>query len=380
MVTRSSPDYEVTLHRDVAAAAEPWARLEASGWLTPYQRRGWAQAWLETIGAAEGVEPLIVEIGRGGAPVALLPLGMARATGCRIAFFLGRRHNNYNMPLYAEAGSGPTADDWRGLLGEVARRAGIDIFEFANQPRAWRCADNALAGLDSSHAASPSYVLRLSPDFEALAREKRSAKALQQLRRKARKLEERLGEVRFATAVMPGERVAVLEAMESHRRDRAATAGVPSFFDVAGAADFTARTASEGELRLDYLSAGGTIVAAYAGAVHGGRYSCFLNSFLARDGLDAVSPGDQMLHHLIERVCAEGLTDFDLGIGTERYKLAWCEPEMLSDATIAFTARGRMRGIARRGVNGAKRRIKNSPALWGLWKRLRPRRESAAAD
>ncbi len=379
MPERPDQSYEIVLHREIDAAADAWRSLEATGWMTPYQSLGWAQAWLRTIGTHNAVSPLVVEIARAGGTVAMLPLGLTRRTGCRTAIFLGDRHNNYNMPLLRQAGGGPSAGEWRDLLARIAGPGGIDAFEFSNQPLSWRCSPNALAEIDPTPTPSPAYAMRLSDDFETFAREKRSSRALQQLRRKARKLEERLGEVRFATAATPQERSRVLAAMESHRRDRAANAGVPSFFDTAGAAEFAAQAAEGGVLRLDYLTAGDTVVAAYAGVVHGGRYSCFLNSFLARDGLDAVSPGEQMLLLLVEQACREGLTDFDLGIGTERYKLAWCEAEPLADASIAFSTLGRVRGMARRGVTGAKRRIKNNPALWSLWKRVR-RRSQGAGD
>jgi CelD/BcsL family acetyltransferase involved in cellulose biosynthesis len=378
MLTRPDQGYAIALHRDIDAAAGAWSAMEGSGWLTPYQRLGWADAWLRTIGGHLGVDPLIAEIRRGDEAVAIVPLGLTRRTGCRTAIFLGDRHNNYNMPLLAAADAGPTVGEWRSLLGRIAADARIDAYEFANQPLSWRCSPNPLAEIDSTPTPSPSYAMRLSDDFEALAREKRSARALQQLRRKARKLEERLGEIRFATASRPDEHERVIAAMESHRRDRAASAGVPSFFDTPGATRFVAVAAASGAMRFDYLTAGDTVVAAYAGVVHDGRYSCFLNSFLARDGLDAVSPGEQMLLHLVEQACREGLTYFDLGIGTERYKTAWCEAEPLVEASIAYSAIGQVRGLARRSVTGAKRRIKNTPALWSLWKRVRPRAHGQA--
>ncbi len=378
MLTRSSSLHRTVLHDGFESVRPLWLALQDHGQLTPYQRYGWAQAWMETIGATLGVTPLIVEVTRHVSPVALLPLGIVQRTGCRTAIFLGDRHNNYNMPILARADDGPSTAEWDEILSDVARQAGIDIFEFANQPISWRGHSNALAQLKSAPAASPSFVTDLNPDFEVVLQQRRSKKAESKLRRLAVKLEQSLGPVKLATASSEAEAKTILHAVESFRRDRAATAGIPNFFDTDGARSFLNKAAAEGELRLDYLTAGDTIVAAYVGVAHDGRYSSFMNSFLGRPDLNTLSIGKQVLHQLIARLCATGFTSFDLGVGSDAYKLAWCDADPLTNAIIPVSKKGSVRAVGMRSVATAKRRIKNSPALWALWKRVRPRARQSA--
>jgi CelD/BcsL family acetyltransferase involved in cellulose biosynthesis len=138
MLTRSNSIYRAVLHDGFENVRPLWLGMQDHGQLTPYQRLGWLEAWIETIGATQGIAPLIVEVTRDASPVALLPLGVVRRTGCRTAIFLGDRHNNYNMPILARADDGPSTAEWDAILVEVARQADIDIFELANQPISWR--------------------------------------------------------------------------------------------------------------------------------------------------------------------------------------------------------------------------------------------------
>lgn len=378
MLTRSNSIYRTVLHDGFENVRPLWLGMQDHGQLTPYQRLGWLEAWIETIGATQGIAPLIVEVTRDASPVALLPLGVVRRTGCRTAIFLGDRHNNYNMPILARADDGPSTAEWDAILVEVARQADIDIFELANQPISWRGQSNALAQLKSAPAASPSFVTDLNPDFEVVLQQRRSKKAESKLRRLAVKLEQTLGPVKLSTASNEAEAATILNAVESFRRDRAATAGIPNFFDTDGARSFLDRAAAEGELRLDYLTAGDTVVAAYVGVTQDGRYSSFMNSFLSRPDLNSLSIGKQVLHQLIARLCATGFTSFDLGVGSDAYKLAWCDADPLTNAIIPMSTKGSVRAVGIRSIATAKRRIKNSPTLWALWKRVRPRARQAA--
>ncbi len=373
MLTRSNSIHRTVIHDGFEGVRPLWLALQEHGRLTPYQRFGWVKAWVETIGATQGVVPLIVEVTRDGSTVALLPLGIVQRTGCRTAIFLGDRHNNYNMPILAGVDEGPSVSQWGEILAEVARISGIDIFEFANQPVSWRGQANTLSQLKSAPAASPSFVTDLNPDFEIVLQQRRSKKAESKLRRLAVKLEQSLGPVKLSTASSETEAKTILHAVESFRRDRAVTAGIPNFFDTDGARSFLNKAAAEGELRLDYLTAGDTVVAAYVGVTQDGRYSSFMNSFLSRPDLNTFSIGKQVLHQLIARLCASGFSSFDLGVGSDAYKLAWCDADPLTNAIIPVSAKGSVRAVAMRSVATAKRRIKNSPTLWSLWKRLRPR-------
>src|SRR4051794_2837459 len=72
---------------DLGRAEPVWRRLEQTGqFCTPYQRFDLAGAWQRHVGAREGIAPFIVAAyDREGQPLLLLPLGVKREHGVRVA-------------------------------------------------------------------------------------------------------------------------------------------------------------------------------------------------------------------------------------------------------------------------------------------------------
>src|SRR5690242_15621431 len=96
MQTRSDTSRiaRVDIIDDLRQAEPVWRRLEQSGrFCTPYQRFDLLSAWQRHVGECEGVAPFIVIArDRDGEPLLLLPLGVTRAGGVRIASFPGGKH------------------------------------------------------------------------------------------------------------------------------------------------------------------------------------------------------------------------------------------------------------------------------------------------
>jgi CelD/BcsL family acetyltransferase involved in cellulose biosynthesis len=96
------------------------------------------------------------------------------------------------------------------------------------------------------------------------------------------------------------------------------------------------------------------------------------NSFDQEPEIARCSPGDLLLHRLIDNARSRGITSFDLGIGEARYKASICEEIIpLFDCIIPVTPLGRVAGQLAGLRLSVKRRIKRSPRIWGLIQKSR---------
>ncbi len=101
----------LTVFDRLADAREDWIALRETAAVSPYQNYDFVAAWLETIGRARVLEPMIVVARRSnGRPLALFPLATREAGGLRVAEFLCGRESNFNNGLNHPGGS----LDWRG--------------------------------------------------------------------------------------------------------------------------------------------------------------------------------------------------------------------------------------------------------------------------
>src|ERR1700716_2338272 len=92
----------VDIVSDVREAETVWRSLEQSSqFSTPYQRFDLLCAWQRQVGEREGIRPLIViAYDSDRQPLLLLPLGVKRENGARVARFLGGKHATFNMALW----------------------------------------------------------------------------------------------------------------------------------------------------------------------------------------------------------------------------------------------------------------------------------------
>jgi CelD/BcsL family acetyltransferase involved in cellulose biosynthesis len=90
---------------DAAAIRRAWLALEAEGHLaSAFQRHAWLWTWQEEVGAAEGIEPVVVLVeGTDGMPWMLLPMGLRRWRGGRTLSWLGGDITGYHGPIVGRA-------------------------------------------------------------------------------------------------------------------------------------------------------------------------------------------------------------------------------------------------------------------------------------
>jgi CelD/BcsL family acetyltransferase involved in cellulose biosynthesis len=357
------------------AAEAAWRALEEHGHVTPYQRFDWVSAFARHAmdGAALRVVTFRASCGR---PMAVLPFALWRWRGITLAAFVGGKHANFHMGVYAKgAMAGLTAADARAMLEACARAlGGVDAFMLTNQPVAWDGARNPLALLEARPSPSQAFKLALSGDGDATIRKAMSRHARKKHKTKrARFLE--MGPSRHFIARSDADKERILEAFLRQKSQRFSAMGVHDPFQHPGIRAFL-RCASglDGQaeaLELAALELNGVLIATYVGAVSQGRFSGMATSFEPDPGVIKVSPGELLLVDLIRQQCAAGRSCFDLGVGEARYKTTICEQtEELVDSFVAMSGRGQIVAAVLRLAQRAKGAVKRSPRLHALAMRV----------
>ncbi|HEY5794847.1 MAG TPA: GNAT family N-acetyltransferase [Bosea sp. (in: a-proteobacteria)] len=364
------PWHAITVTDDIAAIEAEWRDLETRALLTPYQAYGWVRPFVETVGAADGMNFRHVVLRDAmGQPLAILPLVITRRNGIRFAEFIGGKHANYHMGLYAPDFAAPMgADTMRLMLSEIsAMIGGLDAFIFVNQPTQWQGIANPLAALAAGPSPSGAYKLALVPgDGDGSLRRSMSSHAHKKLKNKRNRFAE-FGPSELVRAREPAEINKVIDAFLRQKAARFRMMGVPDPFASPAVRAFLERGAlAEGAsapgLELYSLDVAGQSVATYVGAVQGARFSGMATSFDMESEVAKTSPGEILLVDLIKLKCREGTTVFDLGVGEARYKTTICDQrDELVDSFLPLTAKGRAFVWFSRAKREAKRRIKASP-------------------
>ena len=369
------PWHSISISEDIAAVAAEWRALEASALVTPYQAYGWVRPFVETVGAAERMAFRHVVL-RDAAeqPIAILPLVITRRNGIRFAEFVGGKHANYHMGLYAsDFAAALDAGSTRRMLAEIgATIGGLDAFVFVNQPTQWQGVANPLAALAAGPSPSGAYKLALVPgDGDGSLRRSMSSHAHKKLKNKRNRFAT-FGPSEVVRAREPAQIARVIDAFLRQKAARFAMMGVPDPFAPPSVRRFLERGAQpDGDrppvLELYSLDVSGQSVATYVGALQAGRFSGMATSFAMDSEVAKTSPGEILLIELIKLKCREGTTMFDLGVGEARYKTTICnERDDLVDSFLPLTAKGHAFAWFSRAKREAKRRIKASPVALKL--------------
>jgi CelD/BcsL family acetyltransferase involved in cellulose biosynthesis len=373
----AAPCASVAVLDDLAAASAVWATLQQCAPASPYQTAAWLRCWLETEGAPLGVTPMIVvAYDDRQRATALLPFGIRKAGPVRVASFLGGRHSNYNMGLFAP-GWVWSANDVEDLLRRAAAAlpGRLDVYALVNQPQAWNGAANPLALLDRQPSPSSCHRAVLTPDPEAFLRVHQSAAARKKLRAKLKHLGA-IGAVTHLTARTPAEVAAILDAHLAQKSARLAFLGASDVISpvLRTFLDRAAEPRPDGSalLELHGLLCGERIVATFGGLSHAGRFSGLLISYDAAPEIARNSPGELLLTEVIAAKCREGFSGFDLGIGEARYKESYCPiDDPLFDSFLPLTLGGRAFVLRESLRLMAKRSIKQSGWAWSAIQRFR---------
>ncbi|MBK9082703.1 MAG: GNAT family N-acetyltransferase [Rhizobiales bacterium] len=371
-----APFASVEVFCDMRSAQTDWAELETVAAYSAYQRRDWIVPWLGSVGRANGVSPaVVVARNAAGRPVALLPLGVMARGPLRLAEFLGGKDANFALGLF-RPGLTLSPDDIRALLraAAAATPGGVDLYALVNQPYAWEGEPNPLAPLARRASPSGGFKAALTPDGEAWLKTHISGDSRKKMRKKEQRLAAEFGPLQHLRARTGDEARAILAVFAAQKAQRMHDKGLDNVFDGAAPEAFLARVAVEPldrnrapAVELHALRAGARIVATFAGAASGRRFSGMFNSFDLDPAVSRFSPGDLLLARVIMAKCADGFETFDLGVGEARYKRTFCDlDEPLFDAYLPITAAGHALMWVKSAKRALKKRIKTDPTLWRM--------------
>lgn len=372
-------DVAVSAHLDIGEAEAAWRGVERHAVGSPFQRLDFYTAWMQTLGAREGAEPLVLVGRKAGRVAMVLPLVVRRTGPFRVAEFAGGSHANFNIGLF-DRDLWPTIG--RGLAVNVLEaisdaRPDIDYLRLAYQPIELAGRRNPFVDSRSRPAPHPTFDVFLTGGFEAVLSRHRGSKKRKRLRADLRNFDAVGGAV-VRQAASETEAHDILEAFLDQKGQRLAEQGLPNVFAVQGTPEFlhdlVARSYSgSGEPLVEAyaLWAGGEIRATGITLPFGGAAYFLMNSF-ANDAFARASPGEITLHHMIGDYAGRGFDAFDFGIGDARYKRSWCDREvMLAETVLPLSAAGTVAV----GYQSLKRRTRDyvvsNPRLHAFAQRLR---------
>jgi len=368
----------IAIESDIRSLDDVWRHFEATALATPYQAYGWIRSFVETVGATHGMAFRCALLRDAqGSLCALLPLVITRRSGIRFAEFIGGKHANYHMGLYAPAFAARLdAVLTQQMLTEIgAAIGGLDALVFVNQPTHWRGYLNPPALLAAGPSPSRAYKLALiAGDGDATLKRSMSSHARKKLKNKHSRFRD-FGPSAMNRARTPDEIERVLSAFLEQKAARFRAMGVPDPFAEPAVRSFLSRAASgDGKaapaIELYSLDLAGKSTATYVGATLGERFSGMATSFDMESETVRTSPGELLLAELIRRKCHDGSAVFDLGVGEARYKTTFCDDhDDLVDTFLPLTLKGRLFAATARAKRELKRRIKASPLALKLAQR-----------
>jgi len=371
----------LSVHGDLAAIERAWRHFEATAALTSFQSFDWLARWQRHIGIRRGTRPAVV-LGRDldGDLLFILPLALERRYLVRRLCWLGGDLCDYHAPILGDRfraylgtdGFAPVWHDILALLG-TSPRFRFDVIDLQQMPETIAGQMNPFVDLPVTLHPSGAHIATLSGDWENFYAAKRSAATRKSERKKLKQLAEH-GAIGFADAE-GAEALSTMDVLIAQKARSLGRMGVENFFTRPGYREFFLDLASDRSLtdfvRVGRMTVGPTIAATSFGLIHRDCYYLMLSSYDDGD-IARFGPGRVYLHELLRRAIGRGLYYFDFTVGDESYKREWSDVEMrLYDHTAAATMRGLPVAIFTAAYRCAKRLIKQTPALWNAFSKMR---------
>jgi CelD/BcsL family acetyltransferase involved in cellulose biosynthesis len=361
-----------------------WRHLEEHGHGYAFQTWPWVTTWQAEVGARAGVSPCPVLVeSAAGEPLAALPLGTRRSGRLTRLEWLGGALSDYHAPLLADSPEVLEPDRfhalWHRVLDELPP---FDLVAFERQPETIGPLRNPFLSLGCSLHPCRAHSTKISGSLEDFLVSKRSTKWRRKERRKERRLADH-GELQFIIATEPEQIDELLPEMIAQKSRSYHDLGATDLFAIPGYRDFVKRLthehAADGFVFLAALKVGEHIAATYWGVVLGSHFYHLLPTY-AVDELTRYAPGNLLLRHMFAWCLANGIETFDFTSGDDDYKTPWCDESMvLYDYFRGVTPRGKARQAAMQVERWVKKKVKSSPRLLELARRVRARRGTRTA-
>jgi len=375
-------DVHIAIHENLSDIESVWRSFEQHADGTVFQTFDWLACWQRHVGTRQQVQPAIV-VGRdaGGDVLFLLPLGIRPRRYWRELTWLGSDLCDYNGPLLAADCSTRLPRErfavlWHDIVATLQANPQLrhDVISLTKMPAEVGAQPSPLLALPTDVHPSGAYLTQLGSDWESFYAAKRSTST----RRRDRTKRKRLGDIGAVQLVEPSsvsDTLATLDTLMAQKSRAFAHMGVANLFAHPGYREFYRALAADPETRsfghVSRLDVGATPAAINLGLTCRGRYYHLLASY--DDGeVSRFGPGAAHLHDLMRLATERGHRYFDFTIGDEPYKRDWSDIELkLYDHVAAANWRGVPVVWALVTAQHAKRAIKQTPALWSLFGKLR---------
>ncbi|MCB1465055.1 MAG: GNAT family N-acetyltransferase [Nitratireductor sp.] len=368
---------DITVCDRIETVEGMWRELEAQGTVSVYQRYEWVSTSLETLECNERRNAFIVTGTLDGEPAFLLPLSI-RGGLLHELTWVGGSHVNFNMGLFSKqflSAVGP--GDMRQIMKRVFRLVpGVGYVRLCCQPHLWKGISNPMEDLAHQPSINPAFIIHLDGGFDATLARGNAKRKRKKFRHQCRVAEE-AGGYRLLIPEDADGIDRLLEAFFQQKSERLAEQGIANVFGSKRARDLIRGLAlhsigmREPLLRLHALEIGGEIRAVFGAGIHDQQMSGYFSS-ISTDDLSAISPGEMLLYLVVEKSADEDLRAIDLGAGDERYKRSWCDEQLdMFDVILPTNAFGMPIALFRRGLNAAKRMVRERPDLWNAVSRVR---------
>ncbi len=375
-----SPPPTVKLERydALCAAQDVWVAFQAHAMGTFYQTYEWCAHWHETVQPSADRKPVVIT-GRSddGKIAFLLPLAIVRVSGVRVLCWLSQPDQSYGFGLYDRdfltRCGGTIAHLWPQIVAMAGQNT--DVVHLSALPEALRDQPHPLSALFSVRGANRAYGMRLTSDFDAIYRTKRSG----QTRRGNKKRDARLaqsGEMSFGLPRTPDHTRECLSRMFNDQDRRLSATGVRNVFSKERRALIyqlvDTKIAGRDALLPFQLSIDGEMQAMMLGGQFDNSYWALIASLREDDRFKRLSPGDASLRRTIAACCEAGFTYFDFGPGDSDYKRYWADDIIgLHEIIVAQTLRGHIWRVGKVLQISLKRQIKDSDMLWRITRSIR---------
>ena len=372
----------LSLHHDIDEIAAQWKSFQSKAHHTVFQSFDWLAHWQHHIGARRGTLPVIV-VGHepAGEALFILPFAIESTGPIRRLTWLGSQLCDYNAPLIAKHFSDKVSAErffaaWREVtdLLPLKARSRFDLIDLQKMPECVGEQRNPFVDLKVHLHPSGAYITDLGGDWEELYAAKRSGATRKRERRQLRQLAQ-FGKLTFVDVAGADERTRTLTALYEQKARAFARMGVDNLFLKPRRREFFLSLANDpslhGLIHISRLDVGERIAAAGVGLRFRNCYYLILSSY-ADGELARFGPGRAHLHELLRYAIEQGCRHFDFTVGDEPYKHDWADTELkLYDYLQAGSARGELLGLTITHFRRVKRLIKQSPALWQVFRKGR---------
>jgi CelD/BcsL family acetyltransferase involved in cellulose biosynthesis len=361
---------------DRAGAEElaAYANFAQSAVAAPAQYGEWTTAWANNAAADAVLLSVVVD----SRPVFTLALEIVKSGPLCSARFMGGNHANGNFPALdsdALAGISPKVLD-RLFSAFRQARPDVDLIRLERMAPHIGAIANPLLQLPHSRSPNLALAVDLEGGFDGVLARTSGKRKRKKHRSQTRKFEAAGGFQRIE-ARTPEQVERLLGAFFEMKDARFRKMGVRNVFADPAVRRFFVELFSASLISrkpryvLHGLDVGGKLRAVTGASRCGNRMICEFGA-IGEDELASASPGEFLFFDNIREAAEQGFALYDFSVGDEPYKRLWCNVEMVQhDVLVALSARGRLWRSGLLLSANAKTRIKNSPFLWSLIKRLR---------